>query len=1082
MSSGLLFGTNSIFAKIDTFTSFGLDRKLDDMLGLTPPETKGPRLSDLSVQTSTFGTHIPRLYGTISVMGNLLWLENGQLKESVRKKKKGGKGGGGASEPTTTYSYSATFHLALCEGPISGIRRMWCGDKLLYNAGSGDLETIIASNRAATGWRLYLGTDSQLPDSRYEANVGAGNATAHRGMAYIAFYDFQLADYSNTLQGAQFKVEAVRANGAEVITLLDIEPATTTAFGAGSVFFPTADMQRLELFDRATEADAGGVASFYTRTLNIGALSAISAPQVISGVAAGTKPAALKSNDNKRWVQHENSARNGFYLVSETGERITTWWPHAAQDITEVRRITLEDGAVQVSYVFTWGGAFGYLSTLSFARVVLGNTTPSPIETSIALAPDKWPSTAGDEPYNWGWAGAENSEKTISLEIYDVSISGVLTVVSAFSATLPNTWPVRGAGYRADLAPIVCRLHGRIAYLACRDRVNPSQYRYAAVSASGGLLFEYAIGSPYASTQGSLSAVWPNGENQGTIQTQGRVIHWARNNSGTVQVSSIISDEVEMTGLVTPTDIDVSLIPWPARGYRVSGGSIRSAIEPLQSAFPFDVRSHGYKLQFLPRGQAGVATIQWEELGAADGDKPGELLPQSVEMDTQLPARTTVKYLDAAREYAISEQYSERLNTETINRVDRELALVMTADEAAGAAEILQFLPWLERNDFGFTLPPPYRYLEAGDVVAIVTPTATHELRLTETNETPDGRLECKAKPSRAALYTSTATGAEGVPSTGTIGLAGDSLFVPLDIPVIDETLQNAPGFVGVMTGDTPNWPGGIAVRSSDGGQTWSDLQAYTGKASIGTARGTLPVSGCTLIDRRTLTVDLISGELDSVTRDQMLAGVNYAAYGRDGRWEIVRFQTATLQGDGSYLMSCFVRGEKGTEWATGQHVAGDYFVLLDDPDNAFIGSSVDSILAPRTYRAITVGGTLDEASDVPFTYRGVNLECLSPVYARGARDGSSNLSITFTRRSRLSSSWWATGVAAPLGETAEAYEIDVMSGATVKRTITSATPSATYSAANQAADFGSAQASITLRIYQLSAVVGRGYPLEVTL
>ena len=42
-----------------------------------------------------------------------------------------------------------------------------------------------------------------MPDPRYEAEYGVGNVSAHRGEAYIAFYDFQLADYSNTLQAAR---------------------------------------------------------------------------------------------------------------------------------------------------------------------------------------------------------------------------------------------------------------------------------------------------------------------------------------------------------------------------------------------------------------------------------------------------------------------------------------------------------------------------------------------------------------------------------------------------------------------------------------------------------------------------------------------------------------------------------------------------------------------------------------------------------------------------------------------------------------------------------------------------------------
>ena len=70
------------------------------------PTLNGPRLSDLSVQTATYGAVIPRVYGAVTVNGNVFWLENNTIKETVTKKKTGGKGGR-AKTTTRTYSYSA---------------------------------------------------------------------------------------------------------------------------------------------------------------------------------------------------------------------------------------------------------------------------------------------------------------------------------------------------------------------------------------------------------------------------------------------------------------------------------------------------------------------------------------------------------------------------------------------------------------------------------------------------------------------------------------------------------------------------------------------------------------------------------------------------------------------------------------------------------------------------------------------------------------------------------------------------------------------------------------------------------------
>ena len=89
------------------------------------------------------------------------------------------------------------------------------------------------------------------------------------------------------------------------------------------------------------------------------------------------------------------------------------------------------------------------------------------------------------------------------------------------------------------------------------------------------------------------------------------------------------------------------------------------------------------------------------------------------------------------------------------------------------------------------------------------------------------------------------------------------------------------------------------------------------------------------------------------------------------------------------------------------------------------------------------------------------------------------------TARSRAlaADSWNAPEV--PLAEEAEAYEVEVLDGGIAMRTLASATTSATYTAAHQLVDKGALLGvgdTLDLRIFQLSAVVGRGAPATVTL
>jgi hypothetical protein len=69
-----------------------------------------------------------------------------------------------------------------------------------------------------------------------------------------------------------------------------------------------------------------------------------------------------------------------------------------------------------------------------------------------------------------------------------------------------------------------------------------------------------------------------------------------------------------------------------------------------------------------------------------------------------------------------------------------------------------------------------------------------------------------------------------------------------------------------------------------------------------------------------------------------------------------------------------------------------------------------------------------------------------------------------------------------PLGEASESYDVEIWDSAytTLKRTFAAlSAATASYTAAQQTTDFGSAQSTVYVRVYQLSAIVGRGYKLQ---
>ena len=131
-------------------------RRLEAILApwLAPPSTpisshpryEGPRISQLHLTQSLEGAPVPNVYGHMRLGCNVIWTARFQ-----ENKEETGKGG----PKSTTYSYSLSFAVALCEGEISRVSRAW------VNGAEFDLSSVT--------WRLYRGSEIQQLDPLIEA-------------------------------------------------------------------------------------------------------------------------------------------------------------------------------------------------------------------------------------------------------------------------------------------------------------------------------------------------------------------------------------------------------------------------------------------------------------------------------------------------------------------------------------------------------------------------------------------------------------------------------------------------------------------------------------------------------------------------------------------------------------------------------------------------------------------------------------------------------------------------------------------------------------------------------------------------
>ena len=166
----------------------GLDRQL---LG---KRTQGPRLGDLSVQTSSYGTPIPKLFGRMRVAGTVIWSTD--LIEDRNK-----EGGGKGRPKTTTYSYSVSFAVALSGRPLRSVGRIWADGKLLRGV-AGDWKSELAA------FRVHTGADDAGVDPLIASIEGAAATPAYDDLAYVVFEALQLGDFGNRIPSLTFEVEA----------------------------------------------------------------------------------------------------------------------------------------------------------------------------------------------------------------------------------------------------------------------------------------------------------------------------------------------------------------------------------------------------------------------------------------------------------------------------------------------------------------------------------------------------------------------------------------------------------------------------------------------------------------------------------------------------------------------------------------------------------------------------------------------------------------------------------------------------------------------------------------------------------
>jgi len=553
--------------------------------------------------------------------------------------------------------------------------------------------------------------------------------------------------------------------------------------------------------------------------------------------------------------------------------------------------------------------------------------------------------------------------------------------------------------------------------------------------------------------------------------------------SATTNVAAVVHDIARRVGV---SDISITGLNDTLRGLVIARSVQASgALAPLAVAFNFDLAEQAGQVRCVKRGAGMKGVIPVGDMGAVEGaDNTTEPARFKAVTALEMPKEVSLTHLDPSLDYQINSQRAFKDIGNAENKLAVELPLTLSVDEARRIADRTLWEAWTARRSVDFTITDKWVRRSSGDVVGVLVDGQIIPYKIVRIARGDNGVNTVEAQRDDPEVYTSDAVGTNGNVPANVVKFPGVTRLVLMDMPIVRDGNDDA-GFYWVVTGESTGWRGADIRRSIDGGATYSSMNKVGVRTVIGDVAVALPTGPTDFWDRgNTLTVvlDYAGSTLESMDETLIIAGYNAAwlgpASGQGG--EIIQFATATLIGASTYQLSNLLRGRLGTE-ANTTHGSNEVFVLLKSTTLGRTEFGPADWYYSRLFKPVSLLTNEVDTASQAFTNNGVGKMPKSPVHVAGVRDGSNNLTVTWVRRTRLQVPGLGLGPV-PLGELSEAYSIDIYSGAAVVRTITSTTPTATYTAAEQTADGLSPGTAVTLRVYQLSDVRGRGFPAIATV
>jgi hypothetical protein len=507
---------------------------------------------------------------------------------------------------------------------------------------------------------------------------------------------------------------------------------------------------------------------------------------------------------------------------------------------------------------------------------------------------------------------------------------------------------------------------------------------------------------------------------------------------GPVDLEDVVKAELSINPAIDLADWDTSeLAGTEVRGFTAVGLPAKTIAE-LGDIFYFDLVP-GRPNRFQFRGGASSGTIANVDTGVGVDEAKEAFAGLSQDNDTEKVAVVGLSAPNASSDHEPVFRRGDRLTTEGADIEKRRTEVGLTPAETQGRA----LAATLMNRAMGFTaeygLSDKYAAAEPGDNYTAVDDQGNTYNKLIRSLTYADGVRNLKWELNDvSALVETGITDGNYTPSIVVTSPAVPLLYL-FDSPILRDA-DDGHGIYATVTADG-DWQGAELFLSRDD-VTYESVGTFANRGVVGTATELGDFTGWTWDTANSITVTLDPGS-DALTTSTKAAveadaTVNVGLVGAHGRWEATRFANAPLIGSDTHLVSDFLRGQFGTEHANAEHEAGDTFVLMRTTGVIRV-PFVSTDLGNTLYlKAVPPGVALSAVTAVSIEYTAEGLKPYAPVDLHAEEESGSTV-VSWNRRSRYASSLF--GVAPPLGEASESYDVELYDGVTLEASETVTVP-----------------------------------------